>query len=152
MDTYGPRQDEWYLESASGSDLCEEHCRKVYHLSSSSFYFPVNVLSREFDWNHHHPPVIGPEDNWPEVRAIQYMSGDICPSVGSPGGVPHFVSRVNESYVRVPVDGLTCSQEVDNLTNGPVDQFPVCKILESPLIKLCHVCDPMNYSTLMSMT
>jgi len=125
---------------------------KIYHLSSGGFYFPVYVLGREFDWNHHHPPTASPEDNRPEVRAIQYMPGNTCLWAGPPGGSPHFVVRVDETYVRVPIDSFACGQKVDNLANGPVDQFSVGKVLKSPLIKLWQVYDPMEYPTLMSMT
>lgn len=62
---------------------------------------------------------------------MQYMAGDICFSKGPPGGVvSHFVGRVYEPYVGVPVESFTCSQEVDNLTNGAVNQLSRDKILE----------------------
>lgn len=61
---------------------------------------------------------------------MQYMTGNICFSKGRPGDVSHFVGRVYEPYVRVTVDGFTCGQEVDNLTNGTVNQFSMDKILK----------------------
>jgi len=86
------------------------------------------------------------------VRTIQYMPGNTHPWVRSPGDTPHFVVRINEPYVRVPIDGITRAQEVDNLPNGPVDQLSVDEILKSPIIKPLQVGDPRKYTTLMSMT
>lgn len=135
MYAYGPRQDEGYLENASSLAPRKEHSRKVDHLPSGGLYFPVHVLNREFYGNHHHLPTAGPEDNRPEVRTIQHMTGYVC---SSPGGiVPHFVVRIYEPYVRIPVDGFACSQELNDLADGPVDQLSMDEILELPLIKLC---------------
>jgi len=64
------------------------------------------------------------------MRTMQYVTGNICFSKGPPGGVSHFVGRVYEPYVRVAVDSFTCGQEVDNLTNGTVNQFSMDKILK----------------------
>ena len=86
------------------------------------------------------------------VRTIQYMPGNSRLVVGSPGDTPHFVVRVNEPNVRVPVDSVACSQEVDNLPDGPVDQLSTDEILKQSVIKLLQVGDPRQYTTLMSMT
>lgn len=86
------------------------------------------------------------------VRTIQYMPGNTRLKVGPPGNTSHFVVGVNEPNVRVPVDSVTCSQEVDNLPDGPVDQLPMDEILKSPIIKLLQVDSARKYTTLMSMT
>jgi hypothetical protein len=57
-------------------------------------------------------------------------------SVGSPGYVhQHFVGGVYETYVRIPVDGLTCGQEIDDLADGPVDQLSLNEILRLLLVR-----------------
>jgi hypothetical protein len=116
--------------------MCEERRRKVDHLSSGGFYLPVYVLNREFDGDHHHPPAAVPEDNRPDVRAIQYMPRNVRSSVLPPDSVvSHFVVGVEEPYVSVPVDGFTCSHEVDNSADGPVDQLSLNEVLKLPLVK-----------------
>lgn len=112
----------------------------------------MHVLSREVNGNHHHPPTAGPVDNRPEVGAVQYMPGNTHLSVRPPHVTPHFVVRVDEPYIRVPVDGFLCGEEVDNLADGPVDQLSTDEILKSPLIKFWRVSDPRGLPTLMSMT
>lgn len=76
--------------------------------------------------------------NWPEMHAIQNMLRDV--SIGSPGCIfPHLVERVYETYVRVAVDSFTCSQEVDDLADGSVDQLSVNEILKFLLVRLSSV-------------
>ena len=133
VDTYGPCQDERYLEKTN-SDPGKEHRRKVDHLSSCGFYFPVYVFDRELDGNHHHLSTTGPEDDRPKVRAIQYMAGNVCLPPG--GVIPHLVVRVYESYVRIPVDSFACGQEVDDLADGSIYQHPMYEILKLFLINL----------------
>jgi hypothetical protein len=59
------------------------------------------------------------------------MTRNACFPRGPPGGiVSHFVGRVYEPYIRVTVDGFTCSQEVDDLTDGPVNQLSMDKVLK----------------------
>ena len=131
MDTYGPCQDERNLESIPGSDPREGRRRKVTYLSSCGFNFPVYVLHREFDGNHHHPPTACPVDNRPKMRTIQYMTRKVCLSDGPPGSiVSHFVGGIYEPYVRIPVDSFACSQEVDDPANRPVNQLSMDKILD----------------------
>lgn len=97
----------------------------------------MHVLNSELDRDHHHLPAAVPEDDRPEVQAIQYVARNTCRLVLSPGGViPHFAVRVYEPYVSVAVDGFTCGQEVNDSAGGPVDQLSVDEILKLPLIKL----------------
>ena len=80
------------------------------------------------------------------------MPGNTRLWAGPTGGSPHFLVRVDETYVRVPVDGFTCSKKVDNLANGPIDEFSMGKVLKSTLINLGRVSDLTEYPTLMSIT
>lgn len=92
------------------------------------------VLNREFYGDHHHLPAAVPVNDWPEMQAIQYMPRNVWFSIVSSFRVgPHFVVRVYKPYGRVSVDGFTCSQEVDNLADGPVDQLSLNEILEFSL-------------------
>lgn len=126
MDAYGPSQDERYLESSSDPDLLEEGKRERTHLSSCGFHLPVDVFDRKFYGNHHHPPTAGPVNNRPGVHAIQDKPRNI--SVWSPG-YTHIIFGVYETYIRVPVHGFACSQEVNDLADGPIDQFSTNEIL-----------------------
>lgn len=101
----------------------------------------MDVLSCEFYGDHHHPPTAGPLYNGPEVHAMQDVPRNV--SVGSPDRIfVHFVGRVYEPYIRIAVDGFTCSKEVDDFAEGPVDQLPLHEVLKGFLVRLSSVGHP----------
>lgn len=119
------------------------------HLPSSGFYFPVDVLNGEFYGNHHHPPTDGPVNNRPKMRALHDMKRDVSAPSGCVG--PQGVVRVYKTYVGVPVDGFACSQKVDDLADGPIDQLSMNEILKSPFIRF-RSAGPKGRSTFVNIT
>lgn len=68
------------------------------------------------------------------MHAIQDMPRNFL--VSSPDCIRlHFASGVDKTYIRVPIDGFACGQEVNNLADGPVDQLSMNEILKVLLVK-----------------
>ena len=84
---------------------------------------------------------------------MQYMTRDVCLSEGPPGGiVSHFVGRVYKPYICIAIYGFACGQEINDLTDGAVNQLSVDKILKFSLSSDWSVGHSKKYPTLISMT